>query len=201
MNVIKYYWEMILDVFDFRKIGRIILYILFCILLVFISSCRQAHKDAKILEAELAAQKDELTAIHAEQIAELQREYEYGGDIGMMEYEAECIAKVLYGTARNHSSDGQRAVVWCILNRVDHQSYPDTVVEVCAQPQQWMGYDERNPVLDNLYDVALETLKVWYNDGHRPMSPDYIFMSWSANEIVLRDKFEENRGTHYWRVG
>lgn len=201
MNVIKYYWAMLLDVIDWRKIGRVILYILLCILIAIVASARQSHKDKIKYETLMA---DELAAVseaHELELAEVRRQYEYGGDADMIEREAECIAKVLYGTARNHSSDGQRAVIWCILNRVEHTSYPDTVIEVCEQPQQWMGYDESNPVIEELYDISLETLKSWYNQEHRPMSADYIFMSWSSNEIVLRDTFEEKPGTHYWRIG
>lgn len=66
--------------------------------------------------------------------------------------EAEFIAKVLYGTAINHAESDQRAVVWCILNRVEHYAHPDTVAEVCEQPKQWMGYSNDNPVLTELYD-------------------------------------------------
>ena len=201
MNVIKYYWAMLLDVIDWRKVGRVILYILLCILIAIVASARQSHKDKIKYETLMANELAAVSEAHELELAEVRRQYEYGGDADMIEREAECIAKVLYGTARNHSSDGQRAVIWCILNRVEHTSYPDTVIEVCEQPQQWMGYDASNPVREELYNISLETLKSWYNQEHRPMSADYIFMSWSSNEIVLRDTFEEKPGTHYWRIG
>lgn len=201
MNVIKYYWAMLLDVIDWRKVGRVILYILLCILIAIVASARQSHKDKIKYETLMANELAAVSEAHELELAEVRRQYEYGGDADMIEREAECIAKVLYGTARNHSSDGQRAVIWCILNRVEHTSYPDTVIEVCEQPQQWMGYDASNPVIEELYNISLETLKSWYNQEHRPMSADYIFMSWSSNEIVLRDTFEEKPGTHYWRIG
>lgn len=201
MNVIKYYWAMLLDVIDWRKVGRVILYILLCILIAIVASARQSHKDKIKYETLMANELAAVSEAHELELAEVHRQYEYGGDADMIEREAECIAKVLYGTARNHSSDGQRAVIWCILNRVEHTSYPDTVIEVCEQPQQWMGYDASNPVIEELYNISLETLKSWYNQEHRPMSADYIFMSWSSNEIVLRDTFEEKPGTHYWRIG
>ena len=200
MNVIKYYWAMLLDVINWRKVGRIILYILLCVLIAIVFSARQCHRDRLKYETLMAQQETELTEKYELELTELRRQYEYGGDIDSIEAEAECIAKVLYGTAQHHSADGQRAVVWCILNRVEHQSYPNSVIEVCEQPQQWMGYSEDNPVVEDLYDVALEVLKTWYNGGHRPVSPDYIYLSWSSSEIVLRDKFEE-KGAHYWRIG
>lgn len=191
----------IADIFDLRKILRIIFYILLCVLIFIVASARQSAKDRVKYEALLSEQAIAMTEEHELEIANLRKQYEYGGDINTIESEAEYIAKVLYGTARNHSTDGQRAVIWCILNRVEHQSYPNTVAEVCEQPSQWMGYDASNPVIEDLYNISLETLKSWYNHEHRPMSADYIFMSWSSSEIILRDTFEEKPGTHYWRIG
>lgn len=142
----------------------------------------------------------ELQENYEAKIAELKQYYEYGGDVSQIEREAEYIAKVLYGTAANHADSDKRAVVWCILNRVEHYSHPDTVVEVCEQPKQWMGYSDSNPVLTDLYDIALAELKIWHSGGHRPMNNNYIFLTWSSSEILLRDTFEENRNTNYWRM-
>lgn len=192
--------EMIKDIIDFRKVKRLVLYILICVLIALCSAAKQAHKDKIKYEAQLETQKIELTEEYEAKMFELKRSYEYTPEIAEMEIEAEYVAKVLYGTARYNSKDGQRAVVWCILNRVEHASYPNTVAEVCGQSQQWMGYSEDNPVLEELYEVALAELTVWHNDGHRPVSNDYIYLSWSSNEIVLRDTFEEKANTHYWRI-
>ena len=151
-------------------------------------------------EAEMIALRAELYETYELQMSELEQYYEYGGDVTQIEKEAEYIAKVIYGTARNHADSDKRAVVWCILNSVEHFSHPDTVAEVCEQPKQWMGYSNDNPILTELYDLALTELKIWHNDGHRPMSNDYIYLSWSSKEILLRDTFEENKSTNYWRM-
>lgn len=196
MNVIKYYWVMLLDVLSIKKLLLGVFYILLCVLVAIIASARQIEIEREKWTNII----NEIEQEHFNEMSELRRQYEFGGNISSMELEAEHIAKVLYGTAQHHSTDGQRAVVWCILNRVEHASYPDTVIEVCEQPQQWMGYSEDNPVVEELYDVALDVLKTWYNNGHRPVGPAYIYLSWSSDEIVLRDKFEE-KGAHYWRIG
>lgn len=200
MKKIKYTAEMIKYVFDWRRIGKglgkLSLLVLVGIIISISSMRWQFRKDEAKKETEIA----EIKAYHDAEIMELERRMEYGGEVSAIEKEAEFIAKVLYGTALNNSEDGQRAVVWCIINRTEHQNYPDTVAEVCRQEQQWMGYSDDNPVLENLYELALAELKVWHNDGHRPMSKDFVFLSWSENEIVLRDKFEEKPNTHYWRV-
>ena len=188
-------------------IQMIVIYILVVVLAVMITAIGQRVKYEKQIaeinanhEEELIALRNELKANYESQMVELEQYYEYGGDITQIEREAEYIAKVIYGTARNHADSDKKAVVWCILNRVEHYSHPNTIAEVCEQPKQWMGYSSENPVLTELYDLALAELKTWYSGGHRPMSNDYIYLTWSSKEILLRDTFEENRNTNYWRM-
>lgn len=183
-----------------------LVYILTIAIAVMVTVISQRAKyDGQIAELnikhrdEMVALREELQASYESQISTLQQYYEYGGDVSQIEREAEYIAKVIYGTARNHVDSDKRAVVWCILNRVEHYAHPNTVAGVCEQPKQWMSYSSDNPVLDDIYDLALTELKTWYN-GHRPMSNEYIYLSWSSKEILLRDTFEENRNTNYWRM-
>ena len=184
-----------------------IVFILIVIIAVMITAISQRTKYEKQIEEinanhEVAMEelRDELYGNYMSKMSELEQYYEYGGDVNQIEREAEYISKVIYGTARNHADSDKRAVVWCILNRVEHYSHPDTVAEVCEQPKQWMGYSSENPVLDDIYDLVLAELKIWHSDGHRPMSNDYIYLSWSSKEIILRDSFEENKNTNYWRM-
>lgn len=116
-----------------------------------------------------------------------------------MDLEAREIAKVLYGVRTNNQTD-LRTLVWCVLNRVDNKSYPNTVAEVVAQDRQWMGYSVDNPVLDDLFNIAYGELEIWYG-GIRPCSPDFVFMNWTPSEITLRDTFEFSSKTHSWSVG
>ena len=112
---------------------------------------------------------------------------------------AEAVAKVLYGI-RYNDEDELEAVVWCIINRVESTLYPDTVIEVCQQPSQWMGYYDDNPVLDDLYDIAYDVLSEWVTDGHRPFGTEYVFFTWTPDQITFRNKFEETASCKYWRV-
>ena len=191
----------------FVGIQMIVIYILIIALAVMVTAISQRVKYEKQIAdlkdshaVEMSILRTELQENYEAKMSELEQYYEYGGDVSQIEREAEYIAKVIYGTARNHADSDKKAVVWCILNRVEHYSHPDTIAEVCEQPKQWMGYSSDNPVLAELYDLALAELKTWYNDGHRPMSKDYIYLTWSSKEILLRDTFEENRNTNYWRM-
>ena len=75
---------------------------------------------------------------HREEIQALRAEYENLTPEELLQQEAEYLAKMLYGTARNNSERAQRTAVWCALNRVDSVGYPGTVKEVCQQPSQWV---------------------------------------------------------------
>lgn len=153
-------------------------------------------------KAELIAEHDAVIERMEEEriaaIAAVREEYTELTPEQMIEQEAKYIAKVLYGTARNNSERDQRTVVWCILNRVDSAGYPNTVQGVCEQTSQWMGYDDDNPVLNNLLEVAKTELEKWYN-GDRPVLADYTYMSWSSKEITLRDTYEKTANTRYWQ--
>ena len=187
------------------------LFVILCIIIFFIGRGCQSHKDKLIYTELMEAQKTEITnnyeakiaemdKLHSEELDNLRYEYETITPEELIKSEAEYIAKVLYGTAQNNTERDQRTVVWCILNRVDNTAYPNTVKEVCEQPAQWMGYSDKNPVLAALYNTALKELETWHND-YRPVSSDYIYMSWSSKEITLRDTYEKSAGTRYWQAG
>ena len=71
--------------------------------------------------------------------------------------DAEYIAKVVAGCATYYSENVQRAVAWCVLNRVDSALYPDTVEEVCEQANQWQGY-ENAPLIDSICQVCQDVI-------------------------------------------
>lgn len=186
---------------------KVIAYVLVVAILISVPMLIQHKHDKDKYEAEIAAitqqyedRIEQLNQEHQNEILGIHQEYEYGGNVSEIEKEAEYISKVIYGTAKNHSVNDQKAVVWCILNRVESAGYPDTVQGVCEQPKQWMGYSEDNPVMESIYDMVLEILKAWHNNGHRPMGKEFVFLSWSSKEILLRDTFVESKDTRYWRI-
>lgn len=190
------------------QIQRLIVYVLILIIAIMITSISQRVKyENKIKELNELHQEDlialriELRDEYESEIAEIEKYYEYGGDVEQIELEAEWIARVMYGMYRpEHKDSDLRAIVWCILNRVDNKAYPGEIQAVCQQKSQWMGYSDDNPVIAKMYDIALAELKKWHSDAVRPMSADYVYLTWSSKEILLRDTFAENRSTNYWRM-
>lgn len=75
--------------------------------------------------------------------------------------DAELIAKTVWGEARGCTPEGQAQVVWCILNRVDADEFPDTIKGVVTQPLQFHGYSPSYPVTPEILAVVNDVLDRW----------------------------------------
>lgn len=93
------------------------------------------------------------------------------------EAEVIALAQTLYGECRGCSELQQRAVCWCIFNRVDDSRFPDTVRGVITQRSQFFGYSPSNPVWDSLYDLAYQAMVDWHNGENRVFGPEYCFFT------------------------
>ena len=111
--------------------------------------------------------------------------------------EANKLAKVLYGV-KDNSTDDLRTYCWCVFNRVDNPNFANNLDDVIDQPNQWMRYSSDNYILQKLKDIAVEELTEWHSRV-RPCSDEYVYMDWSAKEIVLRTDFVATKNTRYWR--
>lgn len=96
--------------------------------------------------------------------------------------EVEAAAKTVYGEAVVTGSDKEMAaVVWCILNRVDSQLYPDSIIEVVTQHSQFHGYHEDNPLVPHIEELVEDVFSRWESEknGHenvgRVLSAEYLF--------------------------
>lgn len=58
-----------------------------------------------------------------------------------------ALARTVWGEARGCTTTEQAAVVWCVLNRVDSQDFPDDILEVLEQPNQFFRVRPRKPRL------------------------------------------------------
>jgi hypothetical protein len=198
-------------VFPFvKKHRKTIAYISLCLAIAIGSRIQQANVDKQKYEYLMEQQKAELVEEYEARIIEmrddymseisaLRAEYEYISPEEQIKEEGEYIAKVLHGMRYNSERD-LRTAVWCILNRVDTVGYPGSVQGVCQQEHQWIGYSDDNPILTNLYEIAVKELDTWHS-GYRPVNSDYVYLSWSSKEIVLRDTYEKTANTRYWQAG
>ncbi|MDY4962189.1 MAG: cell wall hydrolase, partial [Oscillospiraceae bacterium] len=81
------------------------------------------------------------------------------------------------------SQTEKAAVVWCVLNRVDHPDFPDTIHGVLSAPNQFLGFSERFPVDPELLALAQDVLDRWRaetagaSDVGRVLPKDYLWFS------------------------
>ena len=105
-----------------------------------------------------------------------------------------AIAKMLYGESRGCSIDNQQKAVWCVLNRVDADGFPDTIIGVLSQPDQFHGYSEAFPVWDELTAVAEDVLTRWSLEKqgvavNRELPKSYLYFTGTGRENIFREEF------------
>lgn len=117
----------------------------------------------------------------------------------VLQAEADALAKLLYGYKDNSDKD-LHTLVWCALARADSTAYPGTVADVVAQPKQWMGYSDKNPIRDAYREIALAELEKWHS-GEYPegWSSRLVYAHWEPGDVVLRDTWENTSRTTWWR--
>lgn len=106
--------------------------------------------------------------------------------------EISMLCKVTYGEAGSLSKTQQAAVVWCILNRVDSEVYPNTISEVITQKSQFYGYKESHPIVQETQDIVIDVLLRWENeqrgelDVGRVLPREYMYFTGNGKENIFR---------------
>lgn len=100
-----------------------------------------------------------------------------------------ALAQTLYGECRGCSKLQQRAVCWCIFNRVDSEQFPDTVLGVITQKSQFFGYSASNPVWDSLYQIAQDCLIDWHNGENRVFDSDYLYFHGNGVKNIFTTEY------------
>ena len=105
-----------------------------------------------------------------------------------------AVAKMLYGESRGCSINNQQKAVWCVLNRVDDERYPDSIIEVLSQSGQFRGYNPNHPVWDDLTAVAEDVLTRWSLEKqgvavNRELPKSYLYFTGTGRENIFREEF------------
>ena len=105
-----------------------------------------------------------------------------------------AIAKMLYGESRGCSIDNQQKAVWCVLNRVDADGFPDTIIGVLSQPNQFHGYSAAFPVWDELTAVAEDVLTRWSLEKqgvavNRELPKSFLYFTGTGRENIFREGY------------
>lgn len=117
------------------------------------------------------------------------------------EDDARLIAKVLWTECRGVEDTAQQAaVVWCILNRVDHEDFPDTIEGVVKQKHQF-AYRSSAPVTEELLSLAQDVILRWelekldVGDVGRVLPEDYLYFSGNGSRNRFRKTYKSKK---YW---
>lgn len=112
------------------------------------------------------------------------------------------IAQTIWGEARGVDLKiEQEAVAWCIFNRVDDSRWPDTIKEVCT-PDQFNGYDPKNPVESEFYEMAFSAYNEWQRvklgdpSAERTLPAEYVFMHGDGDRNFFRTQYKHTG--EYW---
>lgn len=100
--------------------------------------------------------------------------------------EVTALAQTLYGECRGCSELQQRAVCWCVFNRVDSPEFPDTVLGVVSQKNQFFGYKTTFPVTDELYQLAYDCMVDWHNGENRVLEPEFLYFTGDGRINIFR---------------
>ena len=105
-----------------------------------------------------------------------------------------AMAKMLWGEARGCTLDNQQKAVWCVLNRVDDERFPGTILGVLSQPSQFHGYSPDFPVWDELKEVARDVLTRWSLEKQgvtveRELPTEYVFFTGDGVQNHFREVY------------
>jgi hypothetical protein len=82
--------------------------------------------------------------------------------------------------------------------------FPDDIVSVVTQPDQFAGYKPGNPVREDLLITARDVMCRWYaekrgvQDVGRILPREYLWFRGDGYHNYFRDTFEILPETHYW---
>lgn len=151
------------------------------------------------LSAQYAAEYEARMEAYISQQEAIKRVLGDGSMQAQMEREADAITQVV---GKMKTKRMKLSETWNILMRVDSPFYPNTVEEVVFVPGQWMFFepDGKNPIRDDDRALVLEQVKLWH-EGRYPagLTANFVYGEWSENDYVLRNKWEKDSTTEYWR--
>ena len=125
-------------------------------------------------------------------------------------HEINMLGNLLYGAARGVKDKNQQAaVIWCVLNRLDHGLWGDTIEKVLTSPYQFPAYNpnrqysEQDLLIlndcnilaeDVLYRYALE--KIGLTNVGRTLPQDYLYF-YGKHGVNYFPKQWRNYNTHW----
>lgn len=91
--------------------------------------------------------------------------------------------------------------LWSVPARVDNGQYPSTIKAVLEQAKQYDLYDPSIKATDADEAIARRILTMWHNDKYpNGLTVDHVYAVWTYNDCYLRNSYETDSKTNYWRL-
>lgn len=105
--------------------------------------------------------------------------------------DVKAMTLTLAGECYEDKPHDKRLVCEVILNRVSHDSFPDTVLEVVSAPSQFNGYwKQSRDVSENDIEIAEQALQEWHDNDCQPLSEYLYFSAGDNRENVFRKDYK-----------
>ena len=172
------------------------------------SSAIVSHNTEKRVREELSAEyAQKLEAYKQEQAEAEQAAHWLSGDASReaaINQDAVRLAKVGQGVLNTYTGadiEDARKVMICALCRVysgGEFASVTSISDAVNQPQQWWGYSADMSYTTDVFSTAVEVSGIFHNSEPMPCSSDMVYASWNGQEIVLRNRWEDNSMARHW---
>lgn len=159
---------------------------------------RKAAEMTATAMAELEAQRQAQAEAQAEALAAERASEDY-----IMTQEATEMAKAFYGIRLfvekyNYTEKDFETYARCMFNRADAGA--GRLVEVITREGQFLGYYEKNPVLDEYFQMAIKFVKEWHSESTKPVDSSYQYAELNPDGIWLKNDINANGYARRWRA-
>lgn len=146
------------------------------------------HRADQQTETARAAWQAELTA--KEEAARKDQEAAQRSQAEILDEEASALAKAFYGihlfVEKYHYTEADmETYARCVFNRDDATNNVNGIKVIVSRPDQFTGYDDRNPVQTEFKDLAMKFLKEWHSETSKPCDFAFQFAELTPDGIFL----------------
>ena len=113
--------------------------------------------------------------------------------------DARMLANIGQGVMNTYSGadlEDAKKVMICAICRVftgGEFAQVKSISDSVNMPGQWWGYSGTGiSYTEDVYNTALEVSRIFHNSEPLPCASNMVYASWNGNDIVLRDKWQDN---------
>lgn len=164
---------------------------------------RQERRDDAIRAEARAAWEQEQQAAADARAAELAAAY--ASEEAVIDRESDAVARMFYGIHRfiekyHYSEADLETYARCAFNRKDASKTGNSLEVIIAQPDQFVGYSDSNPVLKEYKQLAKDLVTEWHNETVKPCDNSYQWAELTPNGIYLKADFAADGYALRWHA-